>query len=97
MLLLTLQAGHCSEEVRDQVELISSTPQPVHFPTRTCALYDINLCTLRHQPVQKGAYNKTNYTKLNKTKLRQRPEVVSISELIDSLATIRNQKLNVVE
>ncbi|MFI5405272.1 MAG: replication protein [Nitrososphaerales archaeon] len=35
------------------------------FYSSICALPDTDLCTLRHQPVQKGAYNKTNYTKLN--------------------------------
>ncbi len=36
----------------------------------TCALNDTDMCTLRHQPVQKGAYNKRNYTKANETKER---------------------------
>ena len=56
------------------------------FYSSTCALPDSDLCTLRHQPVQKGAYNKTNYTKLKKTKLSGRSSVVkSIGEIINSM------------
>jgi len=56
------------------------------FYSSTCALPDSDLCTLRHQPVQKSAYNKTNYTKLNMTKLGCRFSVVkSIGEIINNL------------
>ncbi len=56
------------------------------FYSSTCALSDTDLCTLRHQPVQKGAYNKTNYTKLTKTKLSERINGVrSTSEVIDKM------------
>ena len=56
------------------------------FYSSTCALPDTDLCTLRQQPVQKGAYNKTNYTKLNKTKISGQSSLVkSIGEVINSM------------
>ena len=53
------------------------------FYSSTCAFHDTDLCTLRHQPVQKGAYNKTNYTKLNETKLSDK-SVRSVGDIIGS-------------
>ena len=41
------------------------------FYTSVCALNNTDLCTFVQKPVQKVIHNKTNYTKLNKTKLRE--------------------------
>jgi hypothetical protein len=52
------------------------------YYTSSCAISDTDLCTFRHQPVQKSAHNKTNYTKLNMTKV----EVKSVGEIITRMA-----------
>lgn len=62
------------------------------FYSSTCALFDNNLGTFRHQPEQKGGYNKTNYTKLNKTKLREgSSKVVSVGDVIGKMAVKPSQ------
>jgi phage replication O-like protein O len=56
--------------------------------------YSLNMCTKEHQHVHfstrtcaESAHNKTNYTKLNKTKLRERySSVRSIDEVIANLS-----------
>ena len=55
------------------------TFQPVHFSTSTSALS-------QHQPVHQSAHNKTNYTKLTKTK----GEVQSVGEVIANMASNPN-------
>jgi hypothetical protein len=57
------------------------------FYSSTCAPPDIDLCTFRHQPVQKGNYNKINYTKLNETK----GEMQSVSKIIEKMTTNRTK------
>lgn len=53
----------------------------------SCAQNDTDLCTFRHRPVHSSAHNKTNYTKINKTKLndqhgRRSYRVMSIGDVI---------------
>ena len=43
------------------------------FFSLTCAHNDIDQCTWRQEPVQNSAYNKTKYSKINKTKLSESP------------------------
>ena len=62
------------------------------FYSSTCALSDINLCTFAQKPVQKVIHNKTNYTKLNKTKLREK-EMKSVGEIIANMTTSYNGRL----
>ncbi len=53
----------------------------------TCAQSDTNLCTFQQQPVHSIAHDKTKYTKITKTKLRDQHErrsyrVMSIGDVI---------------
>ena len=53
----------------------------------TCAQNDTDLCTFRQEPVHYGAHNKTNYTKINNTKLKDLPgrrsyRVMSIGDVM---------------
>jgi hypothetical protein len=47
----------------------------------TCAQNGTDLCTFEHKPVHQSAHNKTNYTKITKTKLR-RLGVKSVGEIL---------------
>lgn len=60
------------------------------FYTSTCALSDINLCTFAQKPVPKVIHNKTNYIKLNETKLRRVSGVRSVGELLANMETNPN-------
>lgn len=48
-----------------------------------------NQCTWRQAPEQNSAYNKTKYSKINKTKLKESPHrtnsLKSVGELIEML------------
>lgn len=55
----------------------------------TCAQNDTDLCNFQQQPVHSNAHNKTNPTKINKTKLRDQYErrsfrVMSIGDVMKS-------------
>jgi len=53
-----------------------------HLLNPTCALLDMNLCTFKHEHVQKGEHNKRNYNKRKLTKERE-IEFKHIKEILD--------------
>jgi len=75
---------HLPGERQGKSNLYYAFTQPQHFATTTSA-------QSMHEHQHKGANNKTNYTKLNETKLR-RHYGTHISKLLPDIQTLFNQQ-----